>query len=107
MVKMIPLAVAFTFVGAVWSAFAMKGPDSHRGMALYKEHCKACHIAGKQGGALTPISKTQAQWLRFFDKNRHRKQPGAWSNIPAEDLQDIRQWLHDHAADSDRPETCG
>jgi hypothetical protein len=50
---------------------------------------------------------TQAQWDRFFDKDKHKAKPDAFKKFSDQDVKDIQQFLFDHAADSDQPETCG
>ena len=87
---------------------AIEGGDSKAGKALAKEKCKYCHLAGSDGGTMTPLSKTQKQWERFYKKDNHNKlAPGAWDKISSNELIDIMQFMYDHAADSAQPETCG
>jgi hypothetical protein len=87
---------------------AIEGGDSKAGKALAKEKCKYCHLAGSDGGTMTPLSKTQKQWARFYKKDKHNKlAPGAWDKISSNELIDIMQYMYDHAADSPQPETCG
>lgn len=92
---------------AASAAFAVDGGNPKKGKYLYKKSCKACHVEGAEGGALTPLNKTQAQWDRFFEKDKHSAKASAWSDLSEQDLLDIQQFLFDHAADSDQPETCG
>lgn len=85
---------------------AIEGGDSARGKALAIEKCLPCHIRGAEAGTMTPISKTQRQWERFFDKDRHNKiATGSWDQITEPELKDIMQFIYDHAADSDEPAT--
>ena len=87
---------------------AIEGGDSKAGKALAKEKCKYCHLAGSDGGTMTPLSKTQKQWERFYKKDKHNKlAPEAWDKISSNELIDIMQFMYDHAADSAQPETCG
>ena len=87
---------------------AIEGGNAARGKQLALEKCKPCHVQGAEGGTMTPLSKTQMQWERFYSKNRHdKKAPGAWKKIDPKELADIMQYMHDHAADSPQPETCG
>lgn len=87
---------------------AIEGGDAAKGRALAKEKCKYCHVTGAEGGTMTPLSKTQLQWERFYAKDMHnRKAPGAWDQINPNELIDIMQFMYDHAADSPQPETCG
>jgi mono/diheme cytochrome c family protein len=93
----------------VSTAFAaIEGGNSKNGKALAKAKCKYCHVAGAVGGTMTPLSKTQRQWERFYVKDKHNKlAPGTWDKINPNELIDIIQYMYDHAADSDQPETCG
>lgn len=87
-------------------AAAIEDGDAVRGRALAAEECKHCHVMGAEAGTMHPISKTQQQWQRFVKKDRHETiAPGAWDSIDAQDLKDILQFIHDHAADSDEPAT--
>ena len=87
------------------SALAVEGGNPKKGKYLFKKNCKSCHVDGAAGGALTPMAKTMDQWDRFFEKSKHPAE--GWENVKAEDLLHINQYLFDHAADSDQPETCG
>ena len=51
------------------------------------------------------MTKTQKQWDRIFDKQKH--DADAWKELSERDLKDIQQFLYDHAADSPQPQTCG
>lgn len=87
---------------------AIEGGDARKGKQLAIEKCKGCHTTGANGGTMTPLSRTQLQWQRFYVKDRHNKlAPGAFDKISASELLDIMQFMYDHAADSPRPETCG
>lgn len=87
---------------------AIEGGDAQKGKALAKEKCKFCHVIGAEGGTMTPLSKTQRQWQRFYAKDKHNTlAPGAWDQIDPNELIDIMQFMYDHAADSAQPETCG
>jgi len=89
------------------SAFAIEGGNPKKGKHLYKQNCKSCHSAGGEGGELTPLSKTMAQWDRFFEKDKHQAKPEVLEKLNEKDIKDINQFLYDHAADSDQPQTCG
>ena len=87
---------------------AIEGGDAQKGKDLAKEKCKYCHVTGADGGTMTPLSKTQRQWERFYKKDKHNKlAPGAWDKIDTNELLDIMQFMYDHAADSPQPATCG
>lgn len=87
---------------------AIEGGDASKGKTLARDKCKYCHVTGAEGGTMTPLSKTQRQWERFYLKDKHNKRaPGAWDQIDSNELLDIMQFMYDHAADSPQPETCG
>ena len=87
---------------------ALEGGDERRGKQLAIDNCKPCHVQGATAGTITPLSRTQRQWERFYNKSRHDKiAPGAWASFAERDLKDIFQFMYDHAADSDQPMTCG
>ncbi len=103
----------FLIVTLVLSAFtatsvlAVEGGNARKGKHLFKKNCKTCHDASGKGGELTPMSKTMAQWDRYF-KKKAKKHPGdSISKMKAKDLKDINQFLYDSAADSPAPATCG
>lgn len=87
------------------SAMAAEGGNPRKGKHLFKKSCKSCHSSGGEGGEVTPMSKTQSQWDRIFDKKKHDED--AWKDLSEQDLKDIQQFLFDHAADSPQPQTCG
>lgn len=92
---------------AAATALAAEGGNPRKGKHLYKKTCKSCHVAGGEGKELSPLSKTQGQWDRYFQKGEHPGKEDAWKGLSPQDLKDIHQFLFDHAADSDQPETCG
>ena len=105
---LILFVVAISFLITTTSFAAIEGGDAKRGKDLAKEKCKHCHVAGADGGTMTPLSKTQRQWELFYKKGKHEKMaPGTWSKIAQDELKDIMQFMYNHAADSDQPETCG
>lgn len=89
------------------SALAVQGGNPKKGKYLYKKNCKVCHAEGDEGGKLTPLSKTMAQWDRYFENDKHQAKPEVLEKLSDQDLLDIHQFLFDHAADSDQPQTCG
>ena len=89
------------------AVLAAEGGNPKKGKYLFKKNCKTCHSEGAAGGDLTPLSKTQAQWDRFFEKDKHEKKPEVFKGMSEQDLKDIQQFLFDHAADSPQPQTCG
>jgi len=89
------------------AVIAAEGGNPKKGKYLFKKNCKTCHVADAEGKDLTPLSKTMSQWDRFFDRDKHQAKPDVWKDFSEQDLKDIQQFLFDHAADSDQPQTCG
>jgi hypothetical protein len=95
-------------------ATAAKKP---KGVDLYKEYCKPCHLADSENGEYTPMTLIQDQWDRFFEEDfveshsgvldaSHDNKP-VTEAISEEDLEMIKKFAIDHAADSEQPMTCG
>jgi hypothetical protein len=95
-------------------AIAAKKP---KGNDLYKEYCKPCHEADSEHGEYTPMTLIQDQWDRFFEEKyvdshsgvtdpNHDDKP-VTEVISEEDLELIKSFAIDHAADSEQPMTCG
>ncbi len=108
------ILIAVLAVGLANVATAAK---KDKGMDLYKEYCKPCHTPDSPAGEVTPMSLIQDQWTRFFDKEyveshsavsdpSHDNKP-VTEAISAEDLEAIKKFAIDHAADSEQPMTCG
>ena len=57
----------FALVAVSAAAFAAKGQLDRPGAAS-KEHCKSCHGPSAKAGEYAPLTLTQEQWERFFDK---------------------------------------
>ncbi len=96
--------VAVTFA----SGFALAAGSGTKGRFHFKKSCKSCHVKGAEGGEVTPLSKTQEQWKRYFAKGLHNKGTQKLNDLLGpEQLQDVERFLVDHAADSPQPETCG
>ncbi len=92
-------------VSAVWSK--PKGNET-KGRFYFKQTCKSCHTKGASGGEITPMTKTQAQWERYFTVGKHNKGTEQLSkHLNDEQLHDAWVYLVNHAVDSPQPETCG
>lgn len=107
--KSIVLLVAVVVgIGAV-TAVAGEGKGSeNKGRYFFKQNCKQCHTKGAEGGEITPLNKTIAQWHAYFLKGTHNKGKEPLTKyLPADQLKDAQAFLEGHAADSLQPETCG
>lgn len=103
---LISVAISVMLLFAL-DAVAAEGGNPKKGKHLYKKECKVCHSANSEGSELTPMAKTMSQWDRFFEKNKHKAKPDVFKALSEKELKDIQQFLYDHAADSEQPQTCG
>ncbi len=102
-------------------AFALAGPAMgdkiEDGKNLYREHCKSCHDVDSEHGAYTPMDLIQDQWRRFFDRKYERTHKDVLDDahggkpvtetITPEQLELIKNFAIEGAADSEHPMTCG
>ncbi len=94
---------------------ALSAPLSAQGSELkgkffFKKTCKTCHVAGKPGKEVTPLTKTQAQWKAYFAADKHNKgkeKLGTGTDLKPEQMKDVMTFLIQHASDSPQPMTCG
>ncbi|WP_022850287.1 hypothetical protein [Limisalsivibrio acetivorans] len=102
------VVVAVLLAMAVSTAFAA---NARKGKRTWKKSCRTTCHDGSKAVELSPVSKTQAQWKRFFD-NAHAEIDEAHAGVEVDALKDsdwadMFEYLHGHALDSDQPETCG
>ena len=101
------LFLATLALSAVVLAEEKKGSDK-QGKFLFRSKCKECHWPEEEGGDVTPMTYTQAQWKGFFDRYKHKRKKDVWHDVfTPEELVDIKTYLINHASDSEQPETCG
>ena len=95
-------------LAAFTSAMAFAAGSENKGKFNFKKTCKPCHTKATAGGEVTPLTKTQEQWQRYFKTGKHNKGTEALSKyLTPEQLIDVQLFLVNHAADSPQPETCG
>ncbi len=102
------LSALVLLAAALPLAAQAKGSDT-KGKYYFKKSCKVCHVKGGSAMELTPLSKTQGQWKKFFEAAKHGKPvaPLAPKFGTPEQILDIKTFLVNHASDSPQPETCG
>jgi cytochrome c5 len=87
---------------------AAQGGSDTKGKFFFKKSCKSCHVAGGAAKAITPLSKTQAQWKAYFAAAKHKNGAEKLNTVvKPEQIKDIQTFLVNHASDSPQPETCG
>lgn len=103
------LFAALVLGSTIGMAFARDGftntGNDRKGKYLYRKTCRTCHD-GSSAQALSPNSKTQAQWQRAFEKYDRLKCAVEWKKMSNEELTDIYTYLYDHGYDSPQPATC-
>jgi len=101
-------AVTFAMLAAFTAAVAVAGGSETKGKFNFKKTCKPCHVKNAKGGEVTPLTKTQEQWQRYFKAGKHDKGGEELTKfLTPEQLIDVQTFLVNHAADSPQPETCG
>jgi cytochrome c5 len=101
-------AGTFVALAIFIAAGAMAGGNQTKGKFNFKKTCKPCHMKGAKNGEVTPLTKTQEQWQRYFKDGTHNKGTEKLTTLlTPEQLIDVETFLVNHAADSPQPETCG
>jgi hypothetical protein len=92
-------------VAVLSASLAFAAGDARKGKREWKKECRtACHDGSKAGvAALSPNMKTQKQWAALKGKI----EACVKKNAPKASAENIFEYLHSHALDSDQPETCG
>ena len=122
-----PLASALLLAIAAVS-FTAQAADTKRGRVYFSMVCTVCHME-KPVGAISPNSKTKAEWMSYLQADKHAKGKDAvkgyfskeyrasikaknqaaakYAEIPeAELFEDVRAFLAMGAKDSDTPTSC-
>lgn len=103
--KLISILAALVLVIAVAAAALAEGGNARKGKYLYRKNCRTCH--GANASDLSPMSKTQAEWVGVFAKPEAIPCHNEWqSSVSEQDLKDISTYLHDFAKDSPTPAKC-
>lgn len=105
MISLFLIVISIAFVQPV---FAAKKANARKGKYLFRKHCRSCHVESGSAKALSPISKTQAQWTAVFADGGFEKLEckANWDQRSEKDLRDMYAYMHDHAYDSPSPLKC-
>ena len=102
--------------------------DWKRGRVYFRMVCTACHV-DKAGGAISPNTRSKAEWNAYIDADRHakgidsvkyyvskpyrasikatNKAAAKFADVPDQDLlDDIRAFITKGAKDGDSPASC-
>ena len=83
------------------------GGSETKGKYYFKKECKSCHRKGDEGGEVTPLTKTIAQWEAYFSAGTHAAGGAKLTSVMDEEkLLHVSTYLEAHASDSPQPETC-
>ncbi len=102
--------------GLLTASVVSARPDANprKGKAFFKKNCRVCHDGNTADvPALEPAELIAEQWERAFTKDddvaecvpRVKEKTGV--ELTEQDLLDIKEYLVQGAADSERPMTCG
>lgn len=99
------LPLPFLFAGF----FLLTSPSqaSHPGSSRFESKCLNCHKEQGEAQAIGPTKYASVQWIKFFEREKHKKKRDISALVLSEDIEMIREYLVLHAADSDRPEAAG
>ena len=77
------------------------------GQDIFISQCGACHRAGGEAPVFAPTKYASRQWERFFVRNTHKRKKDISHNFTPGELELVKKYLMDHAADSDQPVAIG
>lgn len=95
------LLAAFTSPASV-----MGKANARKGKYLYRKYCRTCHKEDGSAKALSPISKTQAEWDKVFKTYKSLACKDEWAKRKTKDIKDLHAHLWGHAYDSPSPAKC-
>jgi len=98
----------FVLFGFISTALAVDYGNSRKGKYLFRKTCRTCHKDGATATALSPDSKTQAQWERAFkpEKVAEYSCNTEWEKMSESERLDVFTYVHKFAFDSPSPAKC-
>ena len=82
--------------------------DCSEGRTLFENKCLQCHRAGGEANKIAPSMNATKQWNRFFKKKKHnRRYKDISSLFSSVELDSVKSYLIEHAADSPKPQAFG
>jgi len=74
------------------------------GAKLFVSKCGSCHKRGGAASPVNPADKAAIVWGKYFRRGRHNIDLS--DKINEAEMDEILEYLKDHAADSDKPEAA-
>jgi mono/diheme cytochrome c family protein len=114
--KIVTRIFVFALVGFWIGSIVSAAPNANprKGKSYFKKNCRVCHAGSIEGApVLEPAELIMDQWERAFTDAedvaecvpRVKEKTGV--ELTEQDLLDIKQYLIEGAADSEKPMTCG
>ena len=103
------IIILFFVVGLFGFMVVTNAATSHAsdGKNVFVNKCGSCHKSGGEAPVFAPTKYASSQWERFFGRNKHKRKKDISSELSEADLNAVKKYLIDHAADSDQPEAVG
>lgn len=77
------------------------------GGQLFIQKCGQCHSEEGEAPVFAPAKYASQQWKRFFSRNLHGRKKDISELINKKEIEKIKNYLMQHAADSPKPEAAG
>lgn len=104
MKKMINLLIVVMFgCLVIW----LPDTGAEGGEAIFTTKCAKCHGADKEAPSFSPVKFASSQWERFFNKKKHQRKKDISDEVSDSEMNAVKQYLVNHAADSDLPIAAG
>ena len=77
------------------------------GKEVFINKCGSCHKSEGEARMFAPTKYASVQWERYFARNKHKRRKDIGSLFTEAELNAVKEYLIDHAADSEQPEAVG
>jgi mono/diheme cytochrome c family protein len=77
------------------------------GKAVFLYKCGSCHKVGGEAAVFAPTKYASTQWERYFARDKHKRKKDISADYTESELNAVKRYLVNHAADSDQPEAVG
>ena len=97
----------FLLVGCFMIAAFISYGHAADGKAVFLYKCGSCHKAGGEAAVFAPTKYASTQWERYFARDKHKRKKDISADYTESELNAVKRYLVNHAADSDQPEAVG